>query len=104
MSEMKLQDRFFIDVSGDDESLKMIHSLLKDVNDKKYGRKIILKDLLLVGLSKLKVKDLERIKETSLSATDLVKRKADEYNKAHGTTFGLYDYIEVMLKSGRSIL
>jgi hypothetical protein len=99
-----VQERFFIDVSEDAKSLELIHGLLKEVNTKKYGRKLILKDLVVVALTKLKQKDLETLKESSLSPAELVKRKADQYNEAHGTNYGMYDYIEAMITTGRSIL
>lgn len=103
-AKSKGQDRFFIDVSDDEKSFELIHGLLNEVNTKKYGRKLILKDLVVVALTRLKQKDLEQLREASLSATDLVKRKTDEYNEAHGTKYGIYDYIEAMISTGKSIL
>ncbi len=100
----RVQDRFFIDASEDENGLELIHELLKEVNDKKYGRKLILKDLVMVALKKLKQKDLEALKESTLAPADLVRRKADQYNEAHGTNYGMYEYIEAMITSGRSIL
>ncbi|HXH74688.1 MAG TPA: hypothetical protein VNJ08_06960 [Bacteriovoracaceae bacterium] len=102
--ENKIQDRFFVDVSGDEKSLELVHGLLREANNKKFGRKLILKDLVMVGLGKLNQKDVERIKNASLGPADLVRRKADQYNEAHGTEYDMYEYIEAMITTGRSIL
>lgn len=104
IDKSKGQDRFFIDVSEDVKSYELIHSLLKEVNTKKYGRKLILKDLVMVALPRLKQKDLEALKESSLGPAELVKRKADQYNEVHGTKYDMYGYIEEMVRSGRNIL
>ena len=97
-SKNKVQDRFFIDVSDDVDGLGLIHSLLKEVNTKKYGRKLILKDLVLVALTKLKPKDLEAIKESSLGGMEQVQRRCDQYNEANGTKLSFYEYAHMMLK------
>ncbi len=104
IEKSKGQDRFFIDVSEDVKSYELIHSLLKEVNTKKYGRKLILKDLLMVALPKLKQKDLEALKESSIDPAELVRRKADQYNEVHGTNHDVYGFIQEMVKTGRFVL
>ena len=98
----RVQDRFFIDVSEDVKSLELIHSLLKQVNTKKYGRKLILKDLVVVALTKLKQKDLEALKESSLSRMDVFRPKCDLYNQENNTKLELSEYLCMMIqKTGR---
>ena len=96
------QDRFFIDVSGDVKGLELIHGLLEEVNSKKYGRKLTLKDLVMVALTKLKKKDLEAMKESSLSGMDVFRPKCDLYNQDNNTNLNLAEYIYMMMqKAGR---
>ena len=99
----RVQDRFFIDVSEDVKSLELIYSLLKEVNTKKYGRKLILKDLVVVALTKLKQKDLEALKESSLSGMDVFRPKCDLYNQENNTKLELSEYLYMMMqKAGRA--
>jgi hypothetical protein len=99
----KVQDRFFIDVSEDVKSLELIQGLLKEVNTKKYGRKLILKDLVLVSLTKLKQKDLEALKESSVQGVELLKRQCDMFNEANNTDYSPYDYAFMMLKKNGTL-
>ena len=94
----RVQDRFFIDVSEDFKGLRLIHSLLKEVNTKKYGRKVILKDLVVVALAKLKQKDLDALKDSSLSGMDVFRPKCDLYNQQNNTNLGLEEYIHKMMR------
>lgn len=97
------QDRFFIDVSDNAKGLELIQGLLKEVNTKKYGRKLILKDLVFVALMKLKQKDLEALKESSVQRAELLKRHCDTYNEANKTDYGPYDYAYMMLKKNGTL-
>ena len=47
------QDKFFIDVTKDQESKELISKLLLEANNKTFGRQIFLKDLVLAALPKL---------------------------------------------------
>ena len=99
----RVQDRFFIDVSEDAKGLELIQSLLQEVNTKKYGRKLILKDLVLVALTKLKQKDLEALKESSVKGVELLRRQCDIYNEANSTNLGPYDYAYMMLEKNGAL-
>lgn len=89
----KEQNKFFIDVSKDSESKEMILSLLAQVNNKNYGREIILKDLVLVALPKLTAKELEKVQENSLSEMEKVERALDEHNKKSDIKLTLGEFL-----------
>jgi hypothetical protein len=89
----KEQNKFFIDVSKDSESKEMILSLLAQVNNKNYGREIILKDLVLVALPKLTAKELEKVQENSLSEMEKVERALDEHNKKSDVKLTLGEFL-----------
>ncbi|MFP5491738.1 MAG: hypothetical protein ACLGG0_09560 [Bacteriovoracia bacterium] len=89
----KEQNKFFIDVSKDAESKEMLLSLLAQVNNKTYGREIILKDLILVALPKLSSKDLEKIQENSLSEMEKVERALDEHNRKSDVKLTLGEFL-----------
>jgi hypothetical protein len=75
------QNKFFIDVSKDNEQRLLLQGFLQQANDKTYGRDIILKDLVLIALPKLTTKDIEKIQESSLSEMERVERALDEHNR-----------------------
>ena len=89
----KEQNKFFIDVSKDSESKEMILNLLTQANSKSYGKEIILKDLVLMALPKLTVKDIEKIQENSLTGMEKVERALDEYNKKSETKLTLEEFL-----------
>lgn len=89
----KEQNKFFIDVSKDSESKEMILNLLAQANSKSYGKEIILKDLVLMALPKLTVKDIEKIQENSLTGMEKVERALDEYNKKSETKLTLEEFL-----------
>lgn len=80
-NEVKDQDKFFIDVSKNEEQKQMIQNLLNQANNKDHGREIILKDLVLVSLPKITTKEIERLQENSLTEMEKVSKALDEYNK-----------------------
>ena len=97
------QDRFFIDVSDDDSGYELIERLLREANNKQYGRKVILKDLVMAALPKLKEKDIEAIKEASVTPMEHLRRKTDDYNEMYSTKLKPIEYFAMALQEGRSI-
>jgi hypothetical protein len=87
------QDKFFIDVTKDQESKEMVTKLLGEANNKSFGRPIILKDLVLAALPKLTTKDIEQIQNSVLSNLEKVKRQCFEYNQKNKTDLDLGEYL-----------
>ncbi|MFN3453798.1 MAG: hypothetical protein ACK41T_02485 [Pseudobdellovibrio sp.] len=79
--EPKDQNKYFIDVSKNKEQRELIQNILNQANNKNYGREIILKDLVLIALPKVTVKEIEKLQESSLSEMERVSMALDEYNK-----------------------
>lgn len=99
----RVQDRFFIDVSNDDSGYVLIERLLREVNNKQYGRKVILKDLVMAALPKLKEKDIEAIKVASVTPMEHLRRKTDDYNEINGTTLKPVEYFAMVLQEKENI-
>lgn len=89
----KDQDKFFVDVSKDQDQRQLIQNFLNQANNKSYGREVILKDLVLISLPKLTPKDIERVQENSLSEMERVQRALDEYNKKSDTKLSLGEFL-----------
>lgn len=89
----KEQNKFFVDVSKDNESREMILNLLAQANNKIHGREIILKDLVLVALPKLTPKDIEKIQENCLTPMEKIEREWVEYNKKNSTDLTLDQFL-----------
>lgn len=79
--EPKDQNKYFIDVSKNKDQRELIQNILNQANNKNYGREIILKDLVLIALPKVTVKEIEKLQESSLSEMERVSMALDEYNK-----------------------
>ncbi|MCT4641236.1 MAG: hypothetical protein N4A33_02995 [Bacteriovoracaceae bacterium] len=89
----KDQTKFFVDLSNEKESLSLIFNFLLKCNEKDYGRPVLFKDLCLYAISKLTVKDIEKIQEKSLSEMEKVHRQLDEFNKKNGTNLDMGAYL-----------
>ena len=92
------QDKFFIDVSKDQKAKELISNLIAEANNKKFGREIILKDLLLVSLPKLTAKDIEGIQNNILTDLEKLEKQCSEYNQKHNTNHDL-GYFLVQIKN-----
>ncbi|MCB9093503.1 MAG: hypothetical protein H6621_00420 [Halobacteriovoraceae bacterium] len=93
INEIKDQNKFFIDVSKDESQRELIQNILREANNKSYGREIILKDLVLIALPKITQKEILRLQETSLSEMERVSMALDEYNKKSETKLSLGEFL-----------
>jgi hypothetical protein len=89
----KEQTKFIIDVSKDKSSQELILKLLESANNKEHGREVSLKDIVVVALSKLTPKDLEKIQEDSLSEMEKVEKALLEYNKKNNSNLTLGEFL-----------
>ncbi len=90
---LKEQNKFFIDVSKEPENKEMLLNLLAQANQKEHGREIILKDLVLIALPKLNLKDIEKIQDGCLSEMEKVERALLEYNKKNEVQLTLGEFL-----------
>jgi len=87
------QYKFFVDLRHDKEVLEQILKMLKDVNNKPYGKEITFKDLAVYAVPKLLPKDLEKIQEGSLNEMERVQRLLDEHNEKNKTKLSLGEFL-----------
>lgn len=87
------QTKFFVDLSKEKDSLEQIFNLLRKANKKNYGREITFKDLALFGIDKITEKDLDKIKDGSLSEMEKVEKALDEYNQKNGTKLSMGEFL-----------
>lgn len=67
--------------------------MLKDVNNKTYGREITFRDLAVYAVPKLTSKDLEKLQDGSLSEMERVQRLLDEHNEKNKTSLSLGEFL-----------
>lgn len=102
--EQAIKDKFFVDLSKDEKGRDLVNNILNDMNNKKFGREILLKDLVLVALPKLTSKDFDTIRSNSLSDYEKMEKECFEYNLKNGTTYDLGSYfvsVRNVLKEGK---
>ncbi len=87
------KNKFFVDLSNDQEVLLLINKLLAEANNKSYGREIIFKDLAIYAIPKINSKDIEKIQDQSLSEMERVKRLLDEHNEKNKTSLSLGEFL-----------
>jgi hypothetical protein len=91
--ENRDQKKFFVDASKDEAERELIIKLLEEANNKNFGRKIILKDLVYYALPKLNQKDIEKIQESALSEMEKVERALAAYNEKNEIKLGLGEFL-----------
>jgi predicted membrane chloride channel (bestrophin family) len=89
----KEQSKFFVDVSKDQALLESIMTIIREANNRDYGRKITFKDLAIYALPKLTVKDLEKIQESTLNDMERVQKLLDEHNQKNSTTLNMGEFL-----------
>lgn len=87
------QYKFFVDLRYEKEVLEVILKMLKDVNNKTYGREITFRDLAVYAVPKLTSKDLEKLQDGSLSEMERVQRLLDEHNEKNKTSLSLGEFL-----------
>lgn len=87
------QYKFFVDLRHDKDVLEQILKMLKDVNNKPYGKEITFKDLAVYAVPKLLPKDLEKIQDSSLNEMERVQRLLDEHNEKNKTNLSLGEFL-----------
>ena len=89
----KKQEKFFVDLSKDKESLKLVQDLLVRSNNKEFGREITFKDLAIYGLNRLTQKDIEKVQENGLTSMEKVEREFKKYNEKNNTNLELGEFL-----------
>jgi hypothetical protein len=89
----KEQSKFFVDVSKDQALLESIMTIIREANNRDYGRKITFKDLAIYALPKLTAKDLEKIQESTLNDMERVQKLLDEHNFKDSTTLSMGEFL-----------
>jgi hypothetical protein len=87
------QYKFFVDLRHEKEVLEQILKMLKEVNNKPYGKEITFRDLAVYAVPKLTTKDIEKIQEGSLSEMERVQRLLDEHNEKNKTSLSLGEFL-----------
>jgi hypothetical protein len=68
-------------------------TIIREANNRDYGRKITFKDLAIYALPKLTVKDLEKIQESTLNDMERVQKLLDEHNQKNSTTLSMGEFL-----------
>lgn len=87
------QYKFFVDLRHEKEVLEQILKMLKEANNKPYGKEITFRDLAVYAVPKLTTKDIEKIQEGSLNEMERVQRLLDEHNEKNKTSLSLGEFL-----------
>ena len=72
--------------------------ILDEANQKDKGREVTFKDVVAHALAKIKSKDIEKLREESLSKMEKVERMLVEYNQSHGLNLSMGEFLAKKLK------
>ncbi len=91
--EIKDQNKFIIDVNRNPEEKELILNVLRQANEKDFGREIQLKDVLILLMSKLNSKDIEKLQENCLSDKERIRKAHNEFNKKNNTELSFDEFL-----------
>lgn len=91
--EIKDKNKFIIDVTKDSEDRDSIMNVLRQANDKNYGREILLKDIVMILLPKMTSKELEKLQENSLSDNEKIRKAHVEFNKKNNVELSFNEFL-----------
>ena len=95
----KTNKRYILHLKSEEaESLKLVEELINRCNDKDNGREVSFKEVALHALKKLTDKDIEKIKEASLSHWDILEAEHKKYIKKSGQNIDLSQFLVMKLK------
>lgn len=88
----KDQAKYFVDLSKERKDLELLHKKLVEANEKDFGRDLTFKDLALYGIKKITSKDIDRLRENSLSEMEKVHKALNDYNIKSGEKLSLGEF------------
>ncbi|MFZ4712569.1 MAG: hypothetical protein ACOYL6_02545 [Bacteriovoracaceae bacterium] len=91
------QTKFVLDLRSDKKERDKILKILEEANNKDYGREVTIKDLVLLLFTKLTPKDIEKLKEGSVTEMEKVFRMLKDYNQKNGTNLRLSEFLVMKL-------
>jgi mRNA-degrading endonuclease RelE of RelBE toxin-antitoxin system len=77
--------KFTFDGKGKEDAVDTLNRFLKDCNNKSFGRKITVSDVIARGLRKLDQKDLKLLQEQSMGLKDSLRHKYKEEKGVEAT-------------------
>ena len=89
----KDRTKFFVDLSKESKDLTKVFMLLELANQKDFGREVTFKDIALLGLSKITVKEVENLKESSMSEMEKVERAWIKFNEKNGSNLSIGEFL-----------
>ncbi len=87
--------KFTFDGSGREEAVGILVRFLKECNEKDYGRKVTVSDIIARGIRKLDSKDMELLQEQSMGLKDYLRQK---YKSEKGVEASDDDFIRWLLE------
>ena len=77
--------KFTFDGSGKEDVVETLNRFLQDCNNKDYGRKVTVSDIIARGIRKLDEKDMELLQEQSMGLKDSLRQKYKNEKGEMGT-------------------
>ncbi len=92
------QSKFVMNLNENDKERSELIKILKEANNKDFGSEVGFKELVLYSLSKITAKDIEKIKDQSMTEMERVEKSLNDYNEKNNTSLSLGEYLVEKLK------
>jgi hypothetical protein len=87
--------KYTFDGTGKEDAVETLGRFLKDCNEKDYGRKVTISDIIARGIRKLDIKDMELLQEQSMGLKDSLRQK---YKTEKGVEATEDDFVRWLLE------
>ncbi|MEI8346253.1 MAG: hypothetical protein WCG27_02215 [Pseudomonadota bacterium] len=86
-----------MDLGQSEWAQKKIEELLEQANQKSYGRRITVRDLVIHALGKVDPSDIQKLQEESMNDMQKIQRMVDEYNKQNSSSLDMGQFLKMKL-------
>ncbi len=88
------QSKFFVDLSKANKDLLHVQDLLVQANDKDYGEEVTFREIALAGIDKLNQKDIEKIRDNSISAKERLEMEFNKFKEAGNEGIDFWEFLD----------
>lgn len=88
-------NKFTFDGKGKEDAVETLNKFLRECNEKDYGRKVTLSDIIARGIRKLDEKDIGLLQDQSMGLKDTLKHK---YKQEKGTEASDDEFVRWLLE------
>ncbi|MBD66274.1 MAG: hypothetical protein CME62_13770 [Halobacteriovoraceae bacterium] len=87
------QEKFYVDLSKSRKMLEKVQKILVEANDKEFGEEVTFRELAIAGIKKLTDKDIEKIRDNSISFKEKLEIEFNKYKESNEEDIDFWEFL-----------